>query len=101
MTWADFLGPNIYLQAVGIAAIFIIAGKLAEMVLSRLILKLVSRSKTPFDDDVVSLLHRPIFISFVVIGLAMGTRRLGMAATPEFITLAILRTIAIVVAFES
>ncbi|MBT8080714.1 MAG: mechanosensitive ion channel family protein [Gammaproteobacteria bacterium] len=95
--WAGLLGPNPYVQAAAIAVAFIIIGKIAEFVLSRLILKIVSRSKTEFDDAVVNLLHRPIFISFVLVGLTLATYRLPMPERPEFITLGLLKTIAIVV----
>ena len=94
-SWAQFLGPNIYLQAVGIAVIFIVAGKLADLLISRIIAKIVSRSTNQLDDNLVALLHRPVFITFVLIGLAMATRRLGLSESPEYITLGILRTIAI------
>ena len=94
-SWAQLLGPNIYLQAVGIAVIFIVAGKLADLLISRIIAKIVSRSTNQLDDNFVALLHRPVFITFVLIGLAMATRRLGLSESPEYITLGILRTIAI------
>lgn len=97
LEWASVLGPNAYLQAAGIAVGFIIVGKLAEFVLSRLILKLVSRSKTAFDDDIVRLLHKPIFISFVLVGLSIATHRVDMPELPTFVTQAILKTIAVVV----
>jgi len=84
-------------QAAGIAAAFIIIGKLAEFVLSRLILKLVRHSKTEFDDDLVNLLHRPIFVSFVLVGLTLATYRLPLPEAPEFFTLGLLKTIAVVV----
>ena len=96
-SWAEFIGPNIYLQAAAIAVAFILIGKIAELVLSRAIAQIVTRSKTEFDDGLVALLQRPIFVTFVLIGLAMATRRLGMPAPAEYITLGILRTIAIVV----
>jgi small-conductance mechanosensitive channel len=96
-SWAQILGPNIYLQAVAIAAVFILLGKLADLLISRIIAKLVSRSSNQFDDNLVALLHRPVFITFVLVGLAMATRRLSLPASPEYVTLGILRTIAIVV----
>ena len=79
----------------GIAVIFIVAGKLADLLISRIIAKIVSRSTNQLDDNLVALLHRPVFITFVLIGLAMATRRLGLSESPEYITLGILRTIAI------
>ncbi len=96
-SWAEFIGPNIYLQAAAIAVAFIFVGKITELVLSRAIAQIVSRSQTEFDDGLVALLQRPIFVTFVLIGLAMATRRLGMSGSAEYITLGILRTIAIVV----
>ena len=49
------------------------------------------------DDDLIVLLHRPIFLSFVLVGLGLATQRIGMAEAPEFLTLGLLKTIAIVV----
>jgi small-conductance mechanosensitive channel len=95
--WAEVFGPNIYLQAVALAIVFILLGKIADLVLSKAIAKIVSRSKTEFDDNLVALLHRPIFVSFVLVGLAMATRRLELPQSPEYMTLGILRTIAIFV----
>ena len=95
--WVQLLGPNIYLQAVAIALIFLVIGKFADFVISRLIAKLISRSKTDTDDNLVALLHRPVFISFVLLGLALATDRLQLPDAPEFLTHGILKTIAIVV----
>ena len=80
-----------------IAVIFILVGKLADLLISRIIAKIVSRSASQLDDNLVALLHRPVFITFILIGLAMATRRLGLPESPEYATLGILRTIAIFV----
>jgi small-conductance mechanosensitive channel len=96
-SWAAILGPNIYLQAAAIALAFILVGKLADLLISRIIAKIVSRSSSEFDDKLVALLHRPVFITFVLIGLALATRRLALPESPEYVTLGILRTIAIVI----
>ena len=94
---AELLGPNAYLQAVIIAVAFIVFGKVADWLLSRMIGRIAKRSNTDIDDKLVALVHRPIFQSFVLLGLGLATQRIGMAGTPEFITLGILKTIAIVV----
>ncbi len=94
---ADLIGPNIYLQALAIAVAFIVIGKIADWVLSRAIGRLATRSKTDIDDQLVGMLHRPIFLSFVLLGLGLSTRRLGLPEAPEFLTLGILKTIAVVV----
>ena len=96
-SWAEILGPNIYLQAVIVAVAFILFGKLADLVISRIIAKIVSRTSSEFDDELVALLHRPVFVTFVLFGLVAATRLLRLPESPEFVTLGILRTIAIVV----
>ena len=91
------LGPNPYVQAGFIAIVFIAVGKIADWLLSRMAGRVARRSSTEVDDKLVALLHRPIFISFVLLGLWLATQRIGLPAAPEFITLGLLKTIAIAV----
>ncbi len=94
---AELIGPNVYAQAFAIAAAFILVGKIADWTISRTMGKIASRSKSDVDDRLVALLHRPIFLSFVLLGLALATKRVGLPAPPEFLTLGILKTIAVAV----
>jgi small-conductance mechanosensitive channel len=95
--WAQLIGPNKYLQATAIIVAFVLVGKIADLVISRVIGKLVSRSSTDVDDSLVALVHRPVFVTFVLLGLALGTDRLQLPETPQYLTLGVLKTIAIVV----
>lgn len=94
---AELIGPNIYLQAAIIATAFIVVGKIADWIISGIIGRIANRSTNNFDDQLVGLVHRPVFLSFVLLGLALATRRLGMSDAPLFITIGILKTIAIFV----
>lgn len=96
-SFAELFGPNIYLQAAAIAVLFILTGKVADLIVSRLVRRATAKTRTDLDDNLIALIHRPIFISFVLLGLSLATRRLGLPESPEFITIAVLRTIAIVV----
>ena len=95
--WAEIIGPNIYLQALAIAVTFIVLGKIAELILTGMIGRFAKRSKSNLDDRLVELLHKPIFLSFVLVGLAMTTRRLSLPESVEYATLGILRTMAVIV----
>ena len=95
--WAALIGPIAYLQAFTIALAFIFAGKIADWFLSRMIGRVVARSATDIDDKVVDVVHQPIFVSFVLLGLGLATQRIGLPEAPEFLTLGFLKTIAIVV----
>lgn len=98
---AELIGPNVYLQAAIIAAAFIIVGKIADWVISGIIGRIANKSVNEYDDRFVALVHRPVFLSFVLLGLALATRRMGISATPEFITIGVLKTIAIFVWFST
>jgi len=95
--WAALIGPNAYLQATVIAAAFIVIGKIADWVLSGMIGRIAARSSTDVDDKLIDLFHRPILLSFVLLGLGLATQRLGMPDAPEFLALGSLKTIAIVI----
>ncbi|NIV17315.1 MAG: mechanosensitive ion channel [Woeseiaceae bacterium] len=94
---AGLIGPNIYLQALVIALAFIVVGKIADWMLSGAIGRLANRSSTDLDDRLIGLLHRPIFLSFVLLGLGLATQRIGLPDAPEFLALGALKTIAVVV----
>ena len=93
----DFIGPFPYLQAAIIALVFILLGKIADLILSSMAGRIARRSSTRLDDDVVALLHRPIFMSFVLLGLALAIERINLSDLPQKISLSLLKTIAIFV----
>lgn len=94
---AALLGPNPYLQALAIAIAFIAVGKVADWILSRAIGRVVRRSSTDIDDRLVELVHWPVFMSFVLVGLGLATQRIGLPESPQFLTIGLLKTIAIVI----
>ena len=91
------LGPNVYIQAVALAAAFILVGKIADFFISRVVARIADRSSTNFDNQFIDLLHRPIFLSFVLLGLALAADRINLPQAPDFLTQGILKTIAIVI----
>jgi len=93
--WAGILGPNIYLKATVAIVGFTLAGKIAELILSKVLLRIVSRSSSKFDDELIRMLQRPVFITFVLTGLAAAARILDFTESALFITLGIIRTVAI------
>jgi small-conductance mechanosensitive channel len=93
----DFIGPYPYLQAAIIALAFILLGKVADWIFSSMAGRIARRSSTRLDDHVVELLHRPIFTSFVLLGLALAIERIHLGELPQKISLSFLKTIAIFV----
>ena len=98
---AELIGPNVYLQAFIIAGVFILVGKIADLIFSGIIGRFTKQSTNNFDDELVGLVHKPIFLSFVLLGLGLATRRVGLPETPTFVTLGLLKSIAIFVWFNA
>ena len=94
---AELIGPNLYLQAAIIATAFILVGKVADWIISGIIGRIARKSTNDFDDSLVDLVHRPVFVSFVLLGLGLATLRVQMPEAAEFMTLGLLKTIAIFV----
>ncbi len=94
---AELIGPNPYLQAAIIATVFIFVGKVADWIISGIIGRIAKRSTNSLDDEFVKLVHRPVFLSFVFLGLGLAAGRIIEPGTTLTFTVAILKTIAIVV----
>jgi small-conductance mechanosensitive channel len=93
----ELIGPNVYLQALVLAIAFTLIGKIADWILSRAIGRLAKKSKNDIDDRLVDLIHQPVFMSFVLLGLGLAAQRISLPAGPAFVTLGALKTIAIVI----
>ncbi len=99
--FAELIGPNVYLQAVIIAIAFVVVGKVADWIISRIIGRFARQSSNDFDDQLVDLVHRPVFMSIVLLGLSLSTRRIDLPDAPTFITIGILKTIAIFIWYNT
>ena len=76
----------------------IVCAFLAAWILTRLVGRWVGKTDTTIDDEFIELMHRPVFVVVLLIGLAMAAEQaaafLGGALEP---TIKILKTIGIVV----
>ena len=95
--FAELIGPNSYLQAAIIAAAFILLGKIADLVISGIVGRIAKRSDNEFDDGLIEVVHRPVFLTFVLLGLGVATRHIDLPETPTEITVNLIKTIAIFV----
>ncbi len=93
----SLLGPYRWLQAAVIVLLSWILSRIVDQVLSRIIRRWTSRTKNTFDDNLIEILHRPMRLVVILLGLGVATLWLKMPATPTFATLAILKTIAILI----
>lgn len=98
--WTDvtsFFERNPYVEAIAIVVLFAILARVADRLLSGSIRRIVARSETDFDDNLVEILHRPIFATVALIGLILATYSLDLDSGIEGVTVTLVQTILVVV----
>ncbi|MEM7050255.1 MAG: mechanosensitive ion channel family protein [Acidobacteriota bacterium] len=86
---------NVYLQALAVVLFAFIASWIVDRVISRGLARWARHTKTDLDDKLISLLHRPVRLSVLLIGLAIATQLMGLAPTIERVTLGVIQTLAV------
>ncbi len=92
--------PHPIVGALFSIAVFLVLGKLADWIITGVFSKLVLKTRSNLDDKILSLLHRPIFLSVFLFGLGFVTFQLDQSARVTAITVQILQTIAVFVWFR-
>ena len=87
--------PNKYLQALLITVVFIVLAKIADIIMSRFLKRLLKKTEITLDEKILAIFHRPIFVSILLFGLALATDRLNLHPKANFVTLSGLKTVAI------
>jgi small-conductance mechanosensitive channel len=95
--WLSLVGPNPWIQAAVIIVVAIVVAKIFDWTLCSLIGRWVRRTSSELDDKLIAIMHRPIFMSVTLIGLAAATVTLPLAERVEWVTLAVLKSVAIFV----
>jgi len=91
----DFLTPYPYLQALIVIGAFIILAKIVDLIISRTVARLVSRTETRLDDHFISLMHRPIFATIASIGLLISLEIIELQESLQVVVEAIIETLLI------
>jgi small-conductance mechanosensitive channel len=98
--WGLIRGYPLLEAAVIIVGAFLIA-KLADVVITRVVVRLTRRTKTELDDRIIARLHRPTFLTIFFAGLVWATHVLGLPATLIRITTGMIWTLLVMVWFRT
>ena len=94
----DFLslfGDNPPLRALVLVVVSLLAAKIADAVFSRVLKLWAKKSKTDLDDQLLEILHRPVFVSIVLIGLWLATPQLALPQVYHRTVLRLLKTVGL------
>ncbi|MFQ5525684.1 MAG: mechanosensitive ion channel family protein [Thermoanaerobaculia bacterium] len=86
---------NVWLQAAAILVVAVMAAKIVDFLIIRFISAWTKKSETDVDDRLIEALHRPIFVSVVLIGLGYALLRLPLDARLANTGIKILKSIAV------
>ena len=91
------IAPNPYVQAILIIVLFVALAKIVDMFITRFMRRLMKKTLFTFDDQVLDIFHKPIFVSIMLFGLVLATDRLGFSENVYFVTVSGLKSIAIII----
>ena len=91
------IAPNPYVQAILIIILFAVLAKIMDMFITRFMRGLLAKTRVTFDDQILDIFHKPIFVSIMLFGLVLATDRLALPPSAYFITLSGLKTIAVII----
>jgi len=88
---------NPILQSVLIIWGSVIAAKITDVVFTRIFKRVVDKTTTSLDDQILQLLHRPIFYTILFIGFSVAVKTAGLPEYLDFALVGIFKTITILI----
>ena len=87
--------PNKYLQALLITVVFAVLAKIADIIMTSLLGRLLKKTRITLDEKILAIFDKPIFVSILLFGLVLAADRLNLPPAASFVTLSGLKTVAI------
>jgi len=87
-----------WVKALVVVALSIVLAKLSDVVLCRILRLAAARTRSDLDDQIIEILHRPIFMSVLLVGLYYaGVVILEVEGPSRFLLVAFLKTLSILI----
>ena len=91
------LGNNPYIQALGVIVVSLVLAKLADWIFTRGLTRLAQKTLSEIDDQMVAMIHKPIFYSVLAAGLAVAVTLVELPAPFQFISFGLIKTLVILI----
>ena len=93
----DFMNESKVLGALIIVTAFCIVAWLVDLIMDRLLRALTRKSEFHLDDAILDILHRPVWISIVLVGALTGVRWISPRPPFSFIFVAVLKSVLVLI----
>jgi len=94
--WMTWIRDHPPVQSLLVLIVAALSARLVDIVLCRVLKRLARRTQTQLDDRLIDLLHRPIFVSVLLLGLYFSLLPLGLHSALYGVIVGLSKTIAIV-----
>ncbi|TDI12546.1 MAG: hypothetical protein E2P07_03100, partial [Acidobacteria bacterium] len=91
------LGNNHYLQALGVLLVSLILAKLTDWILTRGLTRLTQKTPSEIDDQMLAMIHKPIYYSVLAAGLAVAVTLVELPAPFGFISFGLIKTLVVLI----
>lgn len=95
--YAAYTGESVYIQAAAVVVFSWLLALIMDRVLIASFKRFTARSDTPFDDQVIEFIHRPLMVSMLLLGLVSATLIIQLPSEFTSTLFSVLATIAMVV----
>jgi MscS family membrane protein len=86
-----------WVRATVVILVSVLAAKIVDLLISRFLVRLTGLTNTDLDDQLIQLLHRPVFVSVILVGLHIAVKTLGWSPGVERVLVALIQTGAVFV----
>ncbi len=96
-SWNRFLEPWPALRALETIVAFLVLAWLVDRLITGIVTRMVGRTETTFDDRLLAILHRPIFVTVMLLGLLLAVYEFDLDPDLLLLTTSVVKTLLIIV----
>ncbi|UCF35313.1 MAG: mechanosensitive ion channel [Acidobacteriota bacterium] len=92
-SYLTLFGDNVYIQALVVILIAAIIAKLTDWFITRGLTRLTKRTRSNLDDQLIRILHRPIFLTVLMLGLLIAVHLVAPTETAQSVAVNLIQTL--------
>ena len=93
----NMIFTNPFYKAIFYILLSILVAKISDLIFKSLLRKMAGKTKTTIDDHIIDILHRPLYLSILFIGLGFSASLLDILSSIQFIINGSLKTIIVII----
>jgi len=93
----QILSSNSILKSILILILSIIIAKLVDIIFTLIFKRIVNKTKTTLDDQILQLLHKPVFYSILFFGFSISVKVAKLSSEVNFALVGLFKTITVLI----